>query len=202
MKMAVYDIPAAEYNDNLALALKEMEEFKMPEWAAFVKTSVARERPPKEEFWHKRAASILRQLYIHGIVGVGRLRTRYGGRKNRGQKPERFRKGSGKIIRVILQQAEAVGFVEKARGKKAGRQLTTKGREFLDSIKTESKLEIKKEVPEIKPEIVEEKPVEQIVEKKEEAEEMLDEVEKEIKEEIKEEKIKQEEIKEGVKNAD
>jgi small subunit ribosomal protein S19e len=132
--MAVYDTPAAKYNEKLAAALKEMPEFEMPKWAEFVKTSVARERPPKEEFWHKRAASILRQLYIHGIVGVNRLRTRYGGRKNRGVRPERFRKGSGKIIRVILQQAEAAGFVEKIKGKKTGRWLTEKGKEFLDSI--------------------------------------------------------------------
>jgi len=132
--MGVYDIPAAEYNQKLAEALKEIPEFKMPDWAVFVKTSVARERPPKEEFWHKRAASILRQLYIHAPVGVGRLKTRYGGRKNRGQKPERFRKGSGKIIRVILQQAEAAGFVEKFKGRRTGRKLTAKGKEFLDGI--------------------------------------------------------------------
>ncbi len=144
--MTVYDIPAAEFNNKLAAALGNMEEFKMPEWAAFVKTSVARERPPKEEFWHKRVASVLRQLYIKGIVGVGRLRTRYGGRKNRGQKPERFRKGSGKIIRVILQQAEAAGFVEKIKGKRAGRLLTQKGREFLEGVgKQEVKQEIKQE---------------------------------------------------------
>lgn len=184
--MSVYDMPAAEYNNKLAEALKQMPEFKMPEWAAFVKTSVARERPPKEEFWHKRAASILRQLYIHSIVGVGRLRTRYGGRKNRGQKPERFRKGSGKIIRIILQQAEAAGFVEKIKGKKAGRQLTEKGKEFLDSIKGEEKKEIKEEV---KPEIVE--PKQEIAEEKPEEKE----------EETKTEKIEEKEKQEGEENA-
>ena len=100
-----------------------------------LKTSVARERPPAErDFWYKRAASILRQIYIHNIVGVNRLRTRYGGRKNRGMKPEEFRKGSGKMIRTILQQAEKAGFVEKIKGKKSGRKLTEKGREFLESI--------------------------------------------------------------------
>lgn len=134
--MTVYDIPADVYNKQLAAALKKMPEFNMPEWASYVKTSVARERFPKEDdWWYNRAASILRQLYIHGLVGVGRLRTRYGGRKNRGVKPEKFRKGSGKIIRVILQQAEKAGFAEKFKGKKAGRQLTAKGKEFLDSIK-------------------------------------------------------------------
>ncbi len=135
--MGVYEIPAEKYNEKLAEALKKIEEFKMPEWAAFVKTSVARERPPKEDWWHKRAASVLRQIYIHNVVGVNRLRTRYGGRKNRGMKPEKFRKGSGKIIRTILQQAEKAGFVEKHKGKKSGRRLTEKGKELLDSIKGE-----------------------------------------------------------------
>ena len=136
IKMSVYDLPADEFNGSLAETLKQMPEFKMPEWAAFVKTSVARERPPVEtDWWYNRAASILRQLYTHKLVGVGRLRTRYGGRKNRGMRPEEFRKGSGKIIRVILQQAEKAGLVEKFKGKKSGRQLTQKGKEFLDSIK-------------------------------------------------------------------
>lgn len=133
--MSVYEIPADEFNGSLAETLKQREEFKMPEWAAFVKTSTARARPPVEtDWWYKRAASILRQLYIKGVVGVGRLRTRYGGRKNRGMRPEEFRKASGKIIRIILQQAEKAGLVEKFKGKKSGRQLTQKGKEFLDSI--------------------------------------------------------------------
>lgn len=122
------------YNDSLAEALKSMKEFEKPEWIDFVKTSVHKQRPTAEaDFWHKRAASILRQIYINGVVGVERLRTRYGGRKNRGQRPPEFRKGAGKIIRVILQQAEKAGFVEKVKGKKSGRQLTEKGRNFLDS---------------------------------------------------------------------
>jgi small subunit ribosomal protein S19e len=124
-----------KYNAALADALKSVKEFEQPEWAAFVKTSVSRQRPTTEEdFWYKRAASILRQVYIKGIVGVERLRTRYGGRKNRGQRPAEFRKGAGKMIRVILQQAEAAGFLEKIKGKKSGRQLTEKGKQFLESI--------------------------------------------------------------------
>ncbi|MBM3233556.1 30S ribosomal protein S19e [Candidatus Pacearchaeota archaeon] len=133
--MAVYDIPADEYNKKLAEALKKLEEFEAPEWSYFVKTSVARSRPPNEEFWHKRAASILRQIYIKGIVGVGRLRTRYGGRKKRGMKPEEFRKASGKMIRLMLQQAEKAGLLEKSSGKKKGRKLTSKGIKFLEGIK-------------------------------------------------------------------
>jgi small subunit ribosomal protein S19e len=129
-------IQPGKYNALLAEALKKSPEFKAPEWVGFVKTSASNKRPSTEkDFWHKRAASILRQIYIKGIVGVERLRTRYGGRKERGAKPEEFRKGGGKIIRIILQQAEAAGFVEKVKDKKSGRKLTEKGKEFLEAIK-------------------------------------------------------------------
>ena len=128
---------ASEYNSKLAEALKKFEEIKAPEWSLFVKTGVSRKRPSQEkDFWYKRTASILRQIYIHKTVGVNRLKTRYGSKKNRGMKPERFRKSSGKIIRVILQQAEVAGLLEKFNesGKKAGRRLTDKGKEMLEGV--------------------------------------------------------------------
>ena len=135
---SVYEIPANEYNNKLAEALKQFPEFKAPDWMDFVKTGVAKQRPPQEEdFWYKRAASILRQAYVRGVVGVNRLKTRYGSKQNRGMQPEIFKKGSGKIIRVILQQAEAAGLLEKINesGKRAGRKLTDKGKELLENIK-------------------------------------------------------------------
>lgn len=129
-------IEAGKYNSMLAEALKKISEFKEPEWAPLVKTSTGKMRPTAEEdFWYKRTASILRQIYIKGIVGVERLRTRYGTKKNRGQRRSEFRKGGGKIIRVILQQAEAAGFLEKVKEKKSGRKLTEKGKQFLEEIK-------------------------------------------------------------------
>ena len=133
----VYEIPAQKYNELLAVQLEKMEEFKMPEWAVFVKTSVSKVRPPADNaWWYKRAASILRQIYIHNVVGVGRLRVKYGGRKNRGMRPEVFKKASGKAIRLMLQAGEKVGFLEKVKeGKRFGRKLTKKGKEFLEAIK-------------------------------------------------------------------
>ena len=130
----VYEVAPEKFIAKLSAELKKFPEFEMPEWAMFVKTSVARERPPVEkDWWHKRASSILRQIYIKKVLGVQRLRTRYGGKKDRGMKPEKFKRGSGKIIRVILQQAEKAGLLERAKGKKVGRKLTDKGRDFLDS---------------------------------------------------------------------
>ncbi len=134
--MNIRAIEPGKYNKLLAEALKKVPEFQKPEWVDFVKTGAHRMRPNVEDdFWYKRAASILRQLYLNGIVGVERLRTRYGGRKNRGMKPAAFVKSGGKIIRVLLQQSDAAGLTEKIKGKRAGRQLTGKGREFLEAIK-------------------------------------------------------------------
>ena len=137
----VYELNAHEYNLKLAEALKKISEFKQPEWANFVKSGPAKERPIDDvDFWYKRSASILRQIYKKNIVGVSRLRTKYGSKKNRGFKPEEFRKASGKIIRTILQQCDAAGLTEIAktikgvRGKKPGRQLTQKGKLLLEGI--------------------------------------------------------------------
>ena len=140
--MTVYDIKAQEYNLKLAEALKQIPEFKQPEWSTFVKSGPAKERPIEDlDFWYKRAASILRQIYKKKNVGVIRLRTKYGSKKNRGYQPETFKKAGGKIIRTILQQADQAGFTEiakavkGAKAKKLGRQLTERGKEFLEDIK-------------------------------------------------------------------
>ena len=138
----VYEINPQEFNDKLAEALKKVSEFEQPEWAKFAKSGPSKERPPEDlDFWHKRAASILRQIYLHKIVGVSRLRTKYGSKQNRGMRPEKFKKSGGKIIRTILQQSDKAGFTEIAKqirgikGRRIGRQLTKKGTEFLEEIK-------------------------------------------------------------------
>ena len=139
--VSIYELNAHKYNKKLAEALKKIPEFEKPEWSEFVKTSPSKERPTDEvDFWHKRAASILRQIYKKGVIGVNRLRTKYGSKKNRGMKPEKFVRSGGKIIRTILQQSDSAGFTEIAkaikgsRRKKPGRQLTQKGKSFLEAI--------------------------------------------------------------------
>lgn len=139
---SVYELNAQEYNLKLAEALKKIPEFQPPEWTAFVKSSPSKERPIEDDdFWYKRSASILRQVYKRRFLGVNRLRTKYGSKKNRGAAPERFRKAGGKIIRTILQQADAAGFTEiikpnkGVRSQKPGRALTEKGKKFLEELK-------------------------------------------------------------------
>ncbi len=142
--VTVYDVPADKLIQKTAEKLKEMD-IEVPEWADFVKTGVSRERrPEQDDWWYIRCASILRKIYIYGPVGVSRLRTAYGGRKNRGHEPEHFYKGSGNIIRKALQELEKLGLVEKT---PEGRVVTPKGRSFLDNIAKEVRDEIINEIP-------------------------------------------------------
>ena len=61
--------------------------------------------------------------------------TYYGQKKNRGVKPEHFYKGSGKIVRVILQQLELEGLIKKVeKGIHKGKIITPKGQSLLDQL--------------------------------------------------------------------
>lgn len=129
----VYDVPADQLIPTIAEELKKAKEITPPDWAQYVKTGTHKERrPTNPDWWYIRCASILRRLYVKGPTGVARLRTAYGGRKRRGVRPNHFAKGGGSIIRKALQQLEQAGLVEHEKG--TGRQLSSKGRSFLDRL--------------------------------------------------------------------
>jgi small subunit ribosomal protein S19e len=137
----VYDVPADKLVRETALDLKDNVKMGRPEWASYVKTGASKERKPADiNWWWTRAASILKRIYLEGPVGVQRLRTCYGGRKNRGHKPEEFRRASGKVIRTILKELDTLGFTEVIKG---GRRITPKGHSYLDKIS--SKLAVQKD---------------------------------------------------------
>src|SRR3989344_5370373 len=130
----IYEANTQELIKKAAEALKE--KIKAPEWSKFVKTGVSRERPPVDgDWWHMRAASVLRKVYLRGPIGTNKLKIKYSGRKNRGYVPEKTFSGSGKIIRTILQQLESIEFIKKAeKGVHKGRMITPKGKSFLDKL--------------------------------------------------------------------
>ncbi len=144
------EVPADRLIARLAAYLKEnVPQVKPPEWAYFVKTGAHKEKPPSDpDWWYYRAASILRKLYKSSEpIGIETFRTIYGGRKNYGSAPEHFVKGSGSIVRKILQQLEQARLVRKVRGK--GRVLSSQGRALLDRIAFEVMIELVKEQPEM-----------------------------------------------------
>ena len=134
--VSIYDVDPTELIKKAAEMLKENENIKPPVWADFVKTGRHKERPPAEKgWWYIRAAAVLRSVYKLGPIGVSKLRSKYGGKKRRGMKPEHFYKGSGAIIRKVLQQLEKSGFISQAqRGAHKGRVVTKKGRSFIDKV--------------------------------------------------------------------
>jgi len=154
--VSVKDVPAELLIKELVNYLKSnVSEVKPPEWALFVKTGANKDRPPmQEDWWYWRAASILRKLYLHGPVGLERLRTAYGYRAKIGSemRREHFRKAGGAIIRKILQQLERAGLVEKIPGK--GRVLSPKGKSLLDKLAMRILKELVKTRPELKKYIV------------------------------------------------
>ncbi len=129
---SIFDVKPQELAAGVAKELKA--KIQAPAWAPFVKTGVHKERPPVNPDWfYVRAASVLRTVYKDGPVGVSKLRSRYGGKKNRGRAPEEFRKASGNIIRKVLQQLEKAGLLkQKKDGVHKGRIIAPAGAALLE----------------------------------------------------------------------
>ncbi len=132
----IFDVDPNELIEKAAEAMKDVKEIKPPEWAPFVKTGVSKQRAPvNKDWWYVRSAAVLRTVYRLGPIGTSKLRTKYGGKANLGYDPEHHFKGSGNIIRKVLQGLEKAGFLKQVdiKGKK-GRIITGKGKSFLDKL--------------------------------------------------------------------
>ncbi len=187
----VRDVPAQKFIDFVAKDLVENQKVIIPDFAKYVKTGISRERAPqRDDWWQVRMASIFRKVYVSGKVTVKALRSYYGGKKNRGVKPEKFYKASGKIIRVCLQDLQKLGFVKIADD--GGRVLTSKGQGYLDALATKLAKEMVKEKPkEVKQKAKEDKKVKPAKEEKKEELVKEDKKEELVKEDKKEEPVKE-----------
>jgi small subunit ribosomal protein S19e len=125
-----------ELVNQAAQELKSQKLVQPTEWSKFVKTGHHKERlPDDEDWWYHRSAAILRSIARLGPVGTQKLRRKYGGKKNRGHKPEHRYRASGSIIRNILQQLEKSELTKQVeKGVHKGRILTPKGISFLDKL--------------------------------------------------------------------
>lgn len=140
-----YDVPAANLIGKVAENLKANDKINPPEWAAHVKTGVHKDLPPIDsEWWYTRCAAVLRTTYTQGPVGVERMRSIYGGKKDRGSNPYKKAKGSGSIARVAFQQLEEAGFI---RSLKSGRVVSPAGRSLLDNMAYQVKQELVETIP-------------------------------------------------------
>ncbi len=129
--MSIYVVEPGILIRAIAEKLKEFPEIKPPEGSVFWKTAFFKELAPLEkDFWYIRCASLLRKVNKFSEIGVNRLRKRYGGKNRRGPGKNHSAKGSGKIIRVALQQLEKANLILKT--EKNGRKLAPEGRSLLE----------------------------------------------------------------------
>jgi small subunit ribosomal protein S19e len=145
-----HDVPASKFIEKLAKYLKEnVDEVQPLPWASFVKTgSHVEKQPQNPNWWYTRSASILRKVYIHGPLGLEKLRSDYGGRKGFSVTPNHASKAGGNNIRKILQQLEAAGLIQTA--KPQGRVMAPKGRKLLQEIAEDVQKDMVKTVPELR----------------------------------------------------
>jgi small subunit ribosomal protein S19e len=149
----ILNTPTGELVSKIAQELKSRSIINKPEWADVVKTGTNKARPPAGEDWYfMRAASILLKIYNRGPIGVSKLRTVYGSKKRRGHQPSEFRKGSGSIIRKIMQDMERAELIKNTEvGVHKGRKIMPKGISLISKV-SGAKIKVKKQKPERKEE--------------------------------------------------
>jgi small subunit ribosomal protein S19e len=105
-----------------------------PPWAEYVKTGHGKQRPPvRQDWWYVRSAAILMSVQKLGPIGVSKLSVKYGNKKNKGYKPEKFVTGSTNIIRKILQQLESGKLIkQQEKDVHKGRVLTPQGLKLIN----------------------------------------------------------------------
>ncbi len=130
--MSIYVVEPEALIKVMAEKLKEFPEIKPPEGSQFWKTAFFKELAPidGENFWYIRTASLLRKVKKFGPIGVNKLRKKYGGRNRNGSGLNHSAKGSGKIIRVALQQLEKAKLLVKK--EKEGRIVSPEGISLLE----------------------------------------------------------------------
>ena len=129
--MSIYTVEPSKLIRLIAEKFKEYPEITPPKDSKFWKTAFFKELAPVEEdFWYIRCASLLRKVNKFGEIGVNRLRKKYGGRNKKGPGLNHSAKGSGKIIRVALQQLEKANLIETT--EKNGRKVAKEGHSLLE----------------------------------------------------------------------
>ena len=143
-----FDVPAEKLIPKLAEELKKVATIAPPDWAAFVKTGRHREKSPvSNDWWHVRTAAVLRKIYVEGPVGTTHLAAMFGGKADRGSKPNRAVRGSRSISRMTVQQLEKSQLVQKQ--KDGGRVVTAKARKMIDGMSTQILKEMAAQNPEL-----------------------------------------------------
>ena len=149
----VYDVPADRLISKLTQDLKEelrLKGISAPDWIPFVKTGRHADRAPHErDWWYTRCASLLRKIYLNGPIGIGGLRTKYGGatRSSHGYGYPHHADAGGAIIRNAVQALESLRYVESHSN--GGRIISSAGMKKVDGVASAILVDMTKENPKL-----------------------------------------------------
>ncbi len=131
----VYQVDAQKLIDLAASKLKETG-IPKPSYIIFSKSGAGKERVPQsDDFWYIRCASILRQVYLKGPIGISKLRTKYGNKKGHVVHRHHHVKAGGSIIKDAFDALEKKGYLKST---KQGREITSSGKSFLDKLSNDA----------------------------------------------------------------
>ncbi len=107
-----------------------------PDYVTYVKSGPGKERVPQSaDFWYVRCASVLRQVYLNGPIGISKLRTKYGSKKGHVMTRHHHYRAGGSIIKDAFDALEKKGYVKVT---KQGRVITPSGKSFLDKLSAQT----------------------------------------------------------------
>jgi small subunit ribosomal protein S19e len=130
----LYEVDASAFINKAAEKLKTANVSK-PAYIDYAKSGAGKERAPaSKDFWYVRCASVLRQVYLNGPIGISTLRTRYGNRKRHTVTRHHHYRAGGSLIKDAFDALEKLGYIKKA---KVGRVITPAGKAFADKISNE-----------------------------------------------------------------
>lgn len=106
-----------------------------PKYIDYVKAGAGKERVPEsEDFFFFRCASVLRQVYLNGPIGISKLRTKYGSKRAHWVRRHHHYRAGGSVIKDAFDALEKKGYIKTT---KTGRIITPGGKSFLDKLSNE-----------------------------------------------------------------
>jgi len=143
-----HDVPAEHLIEKVAAQFKREGKVEPPEWSAFAKTGVHKEKSPaQDDWWYTRMAAVLRKVYLDGPIGTERLAALFGGKEDKGSKPSKAKAGSRAVARRCLKQLEELGYVSVV--EKKGRIISPAGQSLLDNASHDILKKMAKDEPEL-----------------------------------------------------
>ncbi|KAL0229959.1 hypothetical protein PCE1_003523 [Barthelona sp. PCE] len=127
-------VTADQFIQACGLHLKNANILELPTEITYIKSAPGRELGPQDPDWFfKRAAAILRRVYIQPGIGLGGFAKYFGAKARNGHARNHGALAARGVIRRIIQNFEKAGLIEQST---KGRVLSSEGRRVCDTVAT------------------------------------------------------------------